>query len=186
MDINPYASPQTHSGVPLEAELVESSAWRNGNLLIVGHNAVLPPRCVKCNAPTDRPHKRFRMTWYSPLAYLGLLLGLVPFVLIVLLIQRKLVLDVGICEEHRHRRRLGIVVGLLGSAMGFGLIVLGLVQFTESMALPFCSGLALIGVSLVFCIRMTRIVWPKHIDKRFAEVHGVCPEFLDALPEAPS
>ena len=56
--------------------------WREGNKVVIRSGAALPEGCVKCNAPLDRPLKRTKYVWYPPVAYLGLLGGLLPFAIL--------------------------------------------------------------------------------------------------------
>ncbi len=179
MDVNPYASPQSTTTVRFDSVHEGMGPWHRGKLLVVGHNTQLPARCVKCNAPTEQPLKRMRLSWYSPVAYLGLLLGLLPFAIIAVITQKKMTIHIGICDYHRYQRRMGILVGVSGTFLGIGLFIGGGLA-DIALAVP---GILVILGSLVICMRKTRIVWPKRIDKQFAKLHGACPEYLAELQE---
>jgi hypothetical protein len=182
MDVNPFAPSQVTDDHFLATEVLECGVWRYDDLLIVGHNAILPSRCVKCNAPTDLPLRRMRLTWYSPFAYLGLLLGVLPFVMVVVATQRQLTVNIGVCREHRNRARMGIVVGVLGGLLAFALVLVAVDVRDTS---PLVAAAIVFSGSLVACLFLKRTVWPKRIEDTFARIKGVCPEFLSMLPEAP-
>jgi hypothetical protein len=181
MDINPYASPQATTTVRFGPDHEGMGPWHRGKLLVVGHDTQLPSRCVKCNAPTEQPLKRYRLSWHSPLAYLVLLiLGPLPYIILALMVRKKMTVHVGIRDYHRFHRTLGILIGVFGTLAGFGLIMVGGISGTGLLAL---LGILLIPISLVISVLKTRIVWPKRIDKQFARLHGVCPEYLAELSE---
>jgi len=61
---------------------------------------LLPNVCAVCGAPADtRKHKTF--AWYTPLAYLGLLGGLLPFVIIALVLTKRMSVGVPFCHQHQ-------------------------------------------------------------------------------------
>ncbi len=185
MDVNPYASPQADTTIAqkvrLDARHDRVGAWHNGKLLIVGHKTTLPPRCVKCNAPTELPPKRFRLAWHSPFVYLALvLLGPLAYIAVALIFRRKMTVLVGICDYHRFHRRLAILAGVSGTFLGFGLVIAGGMSAT---GLPALLGVLLVPTAIVYSYFKTRIVWPKRIDKHFAQLRGACPEYLAELPE---
>jgi hypothetical protein len=176
-------------------------AWHHGDLLIVGRQTQLPPRCVKCNGPTEQAPKRFRLAWRSPFLYLVLpggvlaraltpfvpwnpyiVLSLLPATIVVLhlIFRKRMTVHVGICDYHRFHRRLGIAIGAFGTLLGLGLIIAGIATET---GLPAVLGLLIAPAVLLYGRSKTRIVWPAHIDKHYAQLRGACPEYLAALPE---
>jgi hypothetical protein len=180
MEINPYASPQTSSEVPTRSA-TSLGVWRRGDLLIVAHKTALPDRCVKCNAPVDQERMRFRLSWYPPIALAGLLLGVLPFLLIVLVTRKKMTVHVGVCDQHRARRRLGLWVGYLGALAGIGLMIVSATSGTVNGWL-FLGGITVLAATVIYVIRTTPIIRPKRIDKQLAWLRGACPEYLAALP----
>jgi hypothetical protein len=184
MDVNPFASPQTDARITrrvrLDAMHDRVGPWHNGKLLIVGHKPTLPPRCVKCNAPTELPLKRFRLAWHSPFVYLAfVLLGPLAYIAVALIFRRKMTVQVRICDYHRFHRRLAILAGVLGTLFGFGLVIAG---GMSASGLPALLGVLLVPTAIVFSFYRARIVWPKRIDKQFAQLRGACPEYLAELP----
>ena len=92
---NPYAAPMHVEPERLLAES-DAGAWYDGRFLIVRANgAVLPPRCVKCNAPSDYWLRR-RLAWHHPVIYvIFFLLGPLLYVVAALMARYKAVVDVG-------------------------------------------------------------------------------------------
>jgi flagellar biosynthetic protein FliP len=85
---NPFAAPGSMGIV----DIVPTSGayWHEGKLLVALPNAELPARCPKCNVPVDDHRKRYNLSWYPPIAYAGLLLGVLPFLLIDMVVATVL------------------------------------------------------------------------------------------------
>ncbi len=161
--------------------------WRSGKTLIMGKNVLLPRRCIKCNAPVDELTLRRKLSWHHPLVYLLLLLccyrgvGIFLYFLVAYLVSKKVVIFVGLCPQHRARRRLWLVVfGVLFVASA---LLLYSAIAVEHPGPAFAAGLLLVG-----CIVMAFVVQSvttKRIDDRFIWLRGVHPDFLAELPELP-
>ena len=124
-----------------------------------------------------------KLAWHSPVAFLGLLLGLLPYVLLAIIIRNKLTVYVGVCAGHRRKRRNAILAGVLGSLVGFLLFIAGAGSARRVGGGLILIGLALLILAIIYGILASRIVWPKVIRKDRAWVKGVCPAFLADLPE---
>lgn len=179
---NPYASPRA---VAASAALSDAglAAWRSGSILVVGPNVQLPDRCVKCNAPADGQLRRFRMSWHSPAAYLGLLLGLIPYILIAIILQKKLTVYAGVCDYHTRKRRMIIVGSILGCLAGLAVVIFAFAGFRQPNGPLFLGGMVLLLAAMVYGAVASRILWPKRIRKDLAWVKGACPDYLAAFPE---
>jgi hypothetical protein len=81
-DINPYAAPRHDLPLNALADEPAGSVWRDGELLVMRKGAVLPDRCVKCNAPAEGGRLRYVQLWHDPIYFLLLPLApiLMPFV----------------------------------------------------------------------------------------------------------
>ena len=181
--VNPYASPQFSEPPP--GAIGERGAWRSGKLLVVTPGVQLPDRCVKCNSPASGYGKRLRLAWHSPLAFLALLGGLLPYIIVALILTKRLTVYVGVCPRHRRRRWAGIVAGWLGFILGFLLCVVGASARAPTGAWAFVMGMVMILLSLVAGIVGSRIVWPKRIGDNLAWIKGVDPEYLAGFPDFP-
>ena len=96
-------SPAYGAYIPVQQS---SGIWSDGDTLVVHRNAVLPDRCVKCNAPAGGDRIRRRFAWHHPALYLLILVGLLIYAIVALIVQKKAVLELGICAEHRKHRRM--------------------------------------------------------------------------------
>ena len=78
-----------------------STAYREGKILVVVPSGCgLPARCVKCGAPSETLlTKAFR--WHSSWVYLLILPGLIFYVIVALVVQRKARIGVPFCGAHR-------------------------------------------------------------------------------------
>src|SRR5690349_16062585 len=99
-DVNPYAAPISESFV--NAEVVESTAgiWRDGNRLVMYKGATLPDRCVHCNEPANGRRLKRTLYWHHPLIYLVVLAGVLVYVIVALVVRKRAVVMIGMCDRH--------------------------------------------------------------------------------------
>src|SRR5262245_20006921 len=87
---------------------------------------VLPRVGMRCGAAADET-KAKSFSWYHPLAYLGLLAGLLPFLIIALVLTKRMTVEAPLCHEHRGHwfKRSLLVIGtlLVVLALGIGALV---------------------------------------------------------------
>lgn len=183
---NPFSSPQTATNFKVPAPgggstVFGGTLWRSGDCLVVAHQTKLPDRCVKCNTPAVYK-KKMKLSWHNPLVYAGLLLGLLPYILMAIALQKRMNVAVGLCPDHIRKRRNAILLGVLGCFAGLGVLVLGIAWENAWIAL---GGPLMIVVALVYLTIGPRIVWPQKITREHAWIKGVSPEYLDGLPELP-
>lgn len=171
-------SASTTSAVTAQPAAV--TALQHKGKLIVPNGAKLPSACVKCGASgIARP---FRFAWLSPGYYLLIFLGIFPYVLIRLLLRKRVRILVPLCETHgSHAHRLKIITIItLVSAIPVGFIV--------GAAAGEDSGFLLFGLLVV---AGTVLLWvypplrPIFIDKTHATFDGACDEFLRLVPDCP-
>lgn len=156
--------------------------WQKGSTLVFSQNAVLPDRCVKCNAFVDGERLTKRLSWHHPAIYLLIFTGLLIYLIVALILSKRATVALGICEEHRRKRRYGMLIGwmlFLGGIMG---AILGIAyDYIGIMTI----GFLLIPVGLVWLILAARFVNVKKIDDRFVWLKGVNREYLATLPAWP-
>ena len=122
---NPYAAPSVPAGytqafVPGQMP-PGAGVWRQGKLLVMHISASLPPVCVKSNQPAAAPLLR-KLQWHSPWAYLGLLGGLPPFVILALVLTKRASINIGLSQEWIDRRKRRMLVAWL---IGLGSVLVG-------------------------------------------------------------
>jgi hypothetical protein len=161
-----------------------ATAYRDGKILVVPSGSSLPATCVKCGAPASGKPLTKTFSWHSAGYYFLIFLGLIVYVIVALVVQKKVRIDVPFCEAHRSWRTRMNVAGavlLIGSVpLSFLLMSLevnGGVVALIAVAMAF-SGLvvlAIVGSSFT----------PVYIDATCAKFKGAGEPFLSLLPSSP-
>jgi len=160
-----------------------ATAYRDGRILVVPSGASLPAICVKCGERSGKPlTKTFR--WHSRWLYLLILPGLLFYVIVALVVQRKARIDVPFCASHRSwRSRMNIAGAVLltgslpTSFLLASLEVNGGVVALIAVAMAF-SGLVVLAV-------VGSSFNPVFIDETCAKFKGANEKFLSLLPSGP-
>lgn len=156
--------------------------WRQGRTVVLSKGTSLPPRCFKCNAECDvRPYRR-GLSWHHPAIYFTILAGLLVYVIIALIVRKKAVVQVFLCEHHRARRRRVIAAAWLAALGAIALLIHAI-----NIAVIGLVSLALLVLVLApACyIVMGQIMVPSKIDDYFVWLKGAGPAFLASLPDTP-
>jgi len=153
--------------------------FRDGDILVVRKGAPLPPRCVKTNQPTAAVLKR---TFYymSPWIYLLLLAHVLIFIVVALLVRKTATLHVGLSEEAQAARRRGILNAWTAALAGVGMIVGAFPAESWWLGL---AGAGVLMAAMIYGARKASVLSARLIDDQYAHLKGVCPEFLEDLPE---
>lgn len=177
-DVNPYAAPRPD--LPYDALADKSrSIWRDGELLVMRQRAVLPDRCVKCNAPHARP-LGLKLEYAGPTR---------SFALSNPLSARSARINVPICDRHRRARRIWIAKALCLYFLALALVMPVLYYFV------FQVGSIRLVVLLVVIVAFVRVIWDsphwappvetKKIDSELIWLSGVDPDYLAQFPPFP-
>lgn len=192
-DFNPYAPP------PIVADTVPTATaplkiegmWRDDNTLVVHRDAWLPPRCVKTNQPTTSFLTR-HLVWTPSWVYLLLIANVLLGAIVILIMQKKAVLRIGLTEERLAGRSRLIMIS-------WSIALAGVVSFFTGIAAlasegsfqplgPWLIGAG--GLAAFFGIINgnfgARIVYATKIDDHFVWLKGVCPEYRAELPPWPT
>jgi hypothetical protein len=155
--------------------------WRHGPLLVAKYGAVLPPRCVKCNAPTDGPAKKQLFYWHHPAWLLLILISIFIYLIVALLIRNKAEVTYGLCQEHRQKRNRGVLIGL-------GILFLSVILFVAAFAVGepvlILPAMIVFVVALVVMIVKARTLMPTRIENNTANLKGCGEPFLASLPNS--
>ncbi len=192
-DFNPYAPP------PIVAELASfpttsvdaEGLWRDGNTLVVHRDAWLPPRCVKTNQPTTSFLAR-HLVWTPSWVYLLLIANFLLGVIVILIMQKKAVLHIGLTEERLAGRRRLIMISWVIALVGVASFFTGIAALASEGSFqplgPWLLGAG--GLAAFFGIINgnfgARVVYATKIDDQFVWIKGVCPEYLAELPPWPA
>ena len=177
MTTNRYAPPKA---VLEDRSGTEAEMWREGKVLVVRKGGDFPHRCIKCNAPSVAPRRKYRLSWHSPWLYLLVLLAILLYAIVAAIVRKTAVVHVGLCERHQKRVLWGRIVGWGGLA-----VELALVLVTVATGDPACALVAL-GLALPWLIAamsINRLVLPVRIDDQYVRLKGCGPEFLRSLPD---
>ena len=166
----PYFPPPTHG---------LNTIWRNNSVLVMTKEALLPNRCIKCNAPADEQLKR-KLTWHHPALYLLALASLLIYIVVALVVRKTATVNVGLCEDHSSARRRNILITWalgLASVAGFTAAVM----FEDgSLAV---LGAVLLLATAIYGIVTLRVVVPTKIDNYFVWLKGINGNYLQEFPE---
>jgi len=160
---------------------VGANLWRRGRTLVMARDALLPARCVKCNAPAPGSGLKRSLSWHHWGIYLLILVALLVYVIVALIVRKQAKIVVGLCERHRQQRRVFLGVAWVVSLLGVAGIVYGFA--TNPPLAIFGFLIVLVGV----CIGNfgARVVYATRIDDRHIWLGGTCGDFLKDLPEWP-
>ena len=179
---NLYAPPQSSDSY---LAFQSGQLWRAGNLVVATKQTEFPPICIKTGAPAT-VFKTRKLSWHSPWAYLGLLGGLLPFVIIALVTTKRGVIIIGLSKEAAAKRVKWIALGWIGSGVILAaLIGLGSNMHTQSVGFAFWGGIIALLTWVIIASRMTRLLVPKRITETHLFLQGVHPAVIAGFPEWP-
>lgn len=173
-DLNPYAAPKA----TLEkAAGYQDGMWRDGKVLIMRQGAAFPHRCIKCNRRATGPLRKRTVYWHPAWVYLLLVLRFLPYLIVALIVRKKAVVELPLCERHQKRFVWGRAISILGFFIFAGLAAFAIKG--NSMALPALVVFTLVWILVAY--RFTNTVRAKKIDTEYALLLGCSPEFLASL-----
>jgi len=154
--------------------------WRFGKQLVLRSETALPDRCVKCNAPANGSRLRRRLYWHSPVIYVLILINLLIYALVAIIVRKRTVVEIGLCEHHRRRRH--IVIGTCWALVLAGLAMVGGgINMNEGFLT--LTGILLALVSAIVGGVLGPQVAASKIDQEFVYLRGCSKEYLAMLPD---
>jgi uncharacterized membrane protein len=181
---NPYAPSKASMSVRSGNAEVSSevSVWRDGKAVVTLHDASLPNRCVKCNAPADPPTKERTLYYVHPAVYLLFLTGFLILLIVYMIVRKKAEVNPGLCESHKKSRAMAIA-GAWFACLGGLFFVFAGIGADSGGKIGF--GLLLILASIVIGVVWGRMIHVKKITKDEVRLGGFSREYLDSLPDYP-
>lgn len=161
---------------------VGAGIWRSGRKLVTRSETTFPDRCIKCNAPANGFRLRRVLYWMHPLWLLLILINVLILLIVYLIIRKKAILHIGVCETHQVRRKRGLIVGWSSFLAGLALIIYGAFMSSGWTAL---AGVLLVFIGGISGAVLARLVTPTKINKENVWITGCHPEFLNQFPEWP-
>lgn len=180
-ELNPYAPPADDGPAlsPRGKPETKRGVWREGGSLVMNKDGVrLPKRCVVCNAPMAGDRARRKFSWHPRWVYATLFIGALIYVIVAAITRKHATVAIGLCEEHRLRRRNGIILGWSAVPVGLILIVAGV---NAATALIYLGFLVLIALPITGAY-LARVAYPTRIDEQHLWLH-VGPPFLASIAE---
>jgi len=187
-DANPYTTPAFTSPPPI----IPGTIFREGKFLIVRNGTVLPDFCpvnAEPVAPAPNGYRKPRpIAWAPPWVFLGLLMGLLPLIIFMLVAQKRgqvtYALGPVAKKRMRNRRLTGTVLLLLAIGLIFGVIQLAS-RYPDSSATGVIGLLipVLFITSMVFFIISQPITVAGYQKEGWFKLKGCGPEFLNRFQE---
>jgi hypothetical protein len=163
-----------------------SNTQAKGSLFVVPPGGVLPNRCVKCGAAPIEPWLDLTFFWHHPALYLLLISPLI-YLIVSLVVGKKVTLAVPLCAAHKQIRRKRLWTGwlLLIACIPLPAAMAAYIGNDAASTLAVWLGIALFlcGIGLLLAARPLRAT---HIGQASAEFSGACPDVLDAMEQAPA
>jgi hypothetical protein len=181
-ETNPYAAPRADVNAGAGGQYADQGAfWRSGPILVTRPRAVLPARCVKCNAEVQGSLKKQKFYWHHPAWFALVLVNVIIYVVVAMIVRRSAEVSYGLCATHKRQRRRGVFIVVGGMFLSFGLIVVGIASDLAPL-IP----IAILGflVSIVIGIVRGRTLLPVRIDKSGAQFKGCGEAYLASLPSS--
>ncbi len=181
-ETNPYAAPRADVNAGAGGEYAAPGGfWCSGSMLVARHGAVLPARCVRCNAEVQESLKKRRFYWHHPVWFALVLLNVFIYLVAALIVRRHADVTFALCAAHRKQRNRGIFLGLGGVLLSLGLLIVGIAN--DQGVLILIALLAFL-VAIVVSIAKGRTLTPVRIDKAVAQFKGCGEAFLASLPRS--
>jgi hypothetical protein len=159
--------------------------FRHGRKVVASLTAPMPPVCIKTGQPTDKYLAR-ELRWHHPLIYLGLLLGILPYLIGALLTQKKHRIRVYMTPQLMKRRRIGITLACVGAFGGIAAVIAGAVNANDNETLAgilFLIGVLGFLVGLILALIYSNPISAARIDDEHIWIKGAGKPFLATLPE---
>jgi GYF domain 2 len=154
--------------------------WRSNKRLVARTETVFPDRCVKCNAPAGGFRLKRRLYWVHPAYFLLILCNLLVLLVVYLIVRKKAVVHIGLCERHRTKRKRGLIIAW--SSVAVGIISMFYAGFMSSGWGILIGLIVLLGGGITGAV-MARAVTPTKVDKEYVWLAGVNRDFMAGLPE---
>jgi hypothetical protein len=158
----------------------------------------LPRVCMVCGDRAEGFQSK-TMSWYPGWVFILLLAGLLPFIIVALIVQKKMRVQAPFCPQHERHwsgRTLAVILSFVGLiVVGIGAVVLMAALREPGPRVPgrddamggyVCMAMAagLIGWLILVAILQTTAIRPKEITDDSIILTGVSRQFKDALEDA--
>jgi hypothetical protein len=183
---NPYAPSAASLKVDRDLHGSDVDVWRDRKYLVMDRDARLPPRCVKCNEPAHEPTKRRTLYWHHPALYILILVQIIVYFIVALIVRKSIVIEPGLCGEHKRKRRNATLITWLGLVASLALpAALTVLLPPDGDGGVIVLGFAIFLVSVIYGVVSSRVLTARKIDANTARLGGCGDKFLESLPDYP-
>lgn len=157
-----------------------SGVWRDKSTLVMSQGVALPDRCIKCNEPAHGFRLKRKLTWHHPAIYLLILVAVLIYLIVSLILRKRAIVEIGLCERHLAKRRKNLLVTWLLFLLGVAGFIMAAVAEDGTYALV---GTILLLCAIIYALAVVRVVAPSKIDDKFVWLRGVNKDYLNQLPQ---
>jgi hypothetical protein len=155
-------------------------AWRDGGLLVLAPEAVLPDRCVKTDLPADGRTAEVVMLWHEPALYGLLVLNPIVYLVVARRVGTSVVVTVPVIPATlATARRARILVAALLAAGATAWVCAALLGRAEL----FWLGLALMALAIPVYLLGARFIRVSRLEEDRVWIAGASINFLARLPD---
>jgi hypothetical protein len=173
-DMNPYAAPQHDLPPNVAANEADGrpggGIWRDGKLLMMRHGAVLPDRCVRCNAPAAGERLKETQRWRTLRSWR----------------MRTTEIEVGVCRRHRVREKVAKIATaslLCVIWLSFAVVLIASLRAgARAEFISFVYMIASLATASLSVFVFASVVFVHKIDDNYIWLRWVNRDYLAELP----
>ncbi len=167
--------------VPPKSPLIDThngKIHRKGRYVVLTPDTEWPSRCFKCNETT--PQKlEVKLAYINPWIYLSILINLLLTIILAAIFQKRFTMNLPLCEKHRRKRKILLIVHWLLLAVIVAAIFLGFstgLMFFAYIAIPLSI------ILILSALLQGRLAFAAKFKDDNLWISGAGKDFLDSLP----
>ncbi|HTX69329.1 MAG TPA: hypothetical protein VMH50_09305 [Thermoleophilia bacterium] len=157
-------------------------AWRDGDLLVMAPEAVLPDRCVKTDLPADGRTAEVPLLWHEPRWYWLLVVNPILYLAVARAVGTRVVVTVPVTRE-------ALAAARRARWLTAALLVAGLVSWLAAALLAraelFWLGVVVMALAIPVYLLGARFIRVRRLEGERVWIAGANINFLARLPELP-
>ena len=159
-----------------------SLAWRDGDLLVMAPDAVLPDRCVKTDLPANGRTADITLLWHEPGWYWLLVLNPIVYMAVTRAVGTRVIVTVPVTHAtlSASRRSWWLTLALFAAGLASWLAAALLVR-----AELFWLGVVVMALAIPVYLLGARFIRVRRLEGERVWIAGASPNFLARLPELP-
>ena len=162
--------------------------WRDGKRLVVICNGAFPDRCIHCNDAAHGFGVKRTYSWHHPSIYILIFLMPLLYIVVAIIVSKRFKAHVPLCERHRKRRAMGILICTAVLVAGLGCFFRGAAVLMSGDSNG--NWIVYASIFVIFCdviaaVRVTGLLLQMRVTKTHAFFRGAGAAFLESLPKWP-